>query len=71
MRYDSLNIILYILIIAIPIIAQIKISLSYSKYKKVDNKKGMSGFEVARKILDANGLEDIYVVETPGKKNFH
>ncbi len=71
MRYDSLNIILYILIIAIPIIAQIKISLSYSKYKKVDNKKGMSGFEVARKILDANGLEDIYVVETPGNLTDH
>lgn len=71
MRYDSLNIILYILIIAIPIIAQIKISLSYSKYKKVDNKKGMSGFEVARKILDANGLEDIYVVEIPGNLTDH
>jgi len=66
-----LNTILYILIILIPVIAQINISSSYGKYKKVNNSKRLSGFEVARKILDANGLEDIYVVETDGNLTDH
>ena len=66
-----MNILLYILILVIPIIAQLRISSAYSKYKKQENSKGLSGFEVARKILDANGLDDIYVVETNGNLTDH
>lgn len=66
-----MDILLYLAIIIIPVIAQINISVSYSKYKKINNSKGLSGFEVARKILDANGLEDIYVVETSGSLSDH
>lgn len=66
-----MNLYLYLLIIIIPIIAQINISVSYSKYKKINNSKGLTGFEVARKILDANGLEDLYVVETSGNLTDH
>lgn len=66
-----MNLFLYILILVIPIIAQIRINLAYSKYKKVKNDKGITGFEVARKILDSNGLEDIYVVETSGNLTDH
>jgi len=66
-----MNVILYILIILIPVIAQIKVTTSYSKYKKVSNSGKLSGFEIARKILDANGLEDIYVVETGGNLTDH
>jgi Zn-dependent membrane protease YugP len=69
--YSVTNIILYILIIGIPLIAQLQISSSYNKYKKVKNNKGLTGFEVARKILDANGLEDIYVVEVAGDLTDH
>ncbi len=71
MDASLLNILLYVVIVLIPIVAQINISLSYGKYKKEDNKKKISGFEVARKILDANGLEDIYVVETSGELTDH
>ena len=66
-----MDILLYLAIIIIPVIAQINISVSYSKYKKINNSKGLSGFEVARKILDANGLEDVYVVETSGNLSDH
>lgn len=71
MDSSTLNTILYILIILIPVIAQIRITTSYGKYKKVNNSKGLSGFEVARKILDANGLENVYVVETTGNLTDH
>lgn len=71
MGYNSLNIILYIIIISIPLIAQLRITSAYNKYKSIDNSKKISGFEVARKILDANGLNDVYVVETPGNLTDH
>lgn len=66
-----MDLVLYLLILIIPIIAQIRINISYGKYKKVENNKGITGFEVARKILDSNGLEDIYVVETSGNLTDH
>ena len=57
--------------IAITLIAQIYVNSSYSKYKKVGNTKGISGFEVARQILDNNGLSDVYVTETKGMLSDH
>lgn len=51
--------------------AQIFVSISYSKYKKVSNGKDISGFEVASKILKDNGLDDIYVIETSGNLTDH
>lgn len=58
-------------ILIIPLISQIYISLSYSKYKKIKNESGLNGFEVARKILDKNGLQDIHIVETKGDLSDH
>lgn len=65
------NFLLYLLALIIPLIAQIYISFCYDKYKKIENKNKLSGFEVARKILDKNGLKDIYVVETKGNLTDH
>ena len=58
-------------IIIIPVIAQIYISTNYSKYKILENSKNISGFEVARKILDKNNLEDIHIVEVRGSLSDH
>ena len=60
------NIGLYLLALIIPLIAQIYVSSRYKKYSDLENGKGLSGFEIARKILDKNGLKDIYIVETKG-----
>ncbi len=46
--------------------AQAYISSSYSKYSKYRNKNGLTGYDVARRILDKNGLRDVKVVETSG-----
>ncbi|HJJ16715.1 MAG TPA: zinc metallopeptidase [Bacilli bacterium] len=58
-------------IIAIPAIAQIGISVNYSKYKNIENSKKLSGFDVARKILDKNGLQNVHVVEVRGNLTDH
>ena len=57
--------------IIISLIAQGYVTSSYSKYKKKENKRGISGFEVARKILDENGLKEVYVTEVRGNLTDH
>ena len=51
--------------------AQINVNSNYKKYKEIKVKAGLSGQEVARKILDANGLENIHIVETQGELTDH
>lgn len=63
----DLMIIIYLLLLVIPAIASFNINANYKKFKQIDTNKKLSGFEVARKILDANGLEEIYIVEVPGE----
>ena len=63
--------IVVILMIAIPIIAQINISANFNKYKKISVKNKLSGFEAARGILDANGLSNIHIVEVRGHLSDH
>ncbi len=65
------NIALYILILILPTIATININMVYSKYQNEKNKKKLSGFEVARKILDENGLQNMYIVEVHGTMSDH
>lgn len=59
------------LIIIIPIWAQAKVKSTYKKYSKVPISSSMSGAEVARKILDDNGLYNVAVEEVRGKLSDH
>ena len=43
---------MYLLMLLIPMAAQIYISVTYGKYKKIKNSYDMTGYDVARKILD-------------------
>lgn len=67
MYYD----ILILIGLIISLIAQGIVTSAYSKYKKVLNSKDLTGFEVARKILDKNGLQDIMILETKGNLSDH
>lgn len=66
-----MDLIILILMLIIPAIAQVLVSTNYSRYKTQENEKKLSGFEVARKILDKNGLKDIYIVEVGGNLTDH
>lgn len=66
-----MDLILYLAVLIIPIIAQINISSTYSKCRNVANSKGLCGQEVARKILDANGLDNVHIVEVRGNLSDH
>jgi len=66
-----MDIIMIIAILAIPAIAQLFVTVNYNKYTRIELNKKVNGFEVARKILDANGLEKVHIVETQGKLTDH
>lgn len=55
----------------ITMMAQAFVSTSYSKYSKIKNERGITGAEAARYILDKNGLNNVYVVETGGYLTDH
>ena len=67
----TLSYVLMFVGIIITIMAQIYVSASYSKYKKVQNSKGITGAEAARDILDKHGLSNVYVTETNGTLSDH
>lgn len=61
----------FAIIILIPIWAQFKVKGTYKKYSKVASSSRMTGAEVARKILDDNGLYNVSVEETRGYLSDH
>ena len=65
------DIIIIIAILTIPAIAQALISIRYKRYSGIENTQKLSGFETARKILDANGLSDMDIVAIPGSLTDH
>lgn len=64
-------IIYFVLIMIIPLWAQFKVKGAYKKYSQVASSSQMRGAEVARRILDSNGLYDVDVVETHGHLTDH
>ncbi|REJ09711.1 MULTISPECIES: zinc metallopeptidase [Halobacillus] len=64
-------IIYFALILIIPLWAQSKVKSTYKKYSKVPTSSAMSGAEVARKILDDNGLYNVAVEEVRGHLTDH
>lgn len=51
--------------------AQINVKTTFSKYSRVSNAAGMTGFDAARKILDANGLYNIRIEQVAGELTDH
>ena len=63
--------ILFIIGFIVVIYAQYQITNVYHNTANIKNSKLLSGQEVARKILDANGLESIYIVQIGGELTDH
>lgn len=55
----------------IALIAQSFVSSTYNRYSKIRNKRGITGKEAARYVLDRNGLNDIKIYETRGNLTDH
>ena len=68
---NLLTIFIAIIGFVIVLFSQISISSNYNKYKRIRNNKKISGQEVARMILDKNGLTDVHVVSVNGNLTDH
>ena len=72
MTYETpFTVLLTVIGFLLVVFAQIKINTTYSKYRKVQNSAGLTGQDVARKILDSNGLSQISVYEISGNLSDH
>lgn len=70
--YETIGtIVLSVLGFLIVAVAQVKINSAYSRTRQLKNQKRISGQEVARTILDANGLTDVYIVAIKGNLSDH
>src|SRR5699024_3398102 len=61
----------FAVILIIPLWAQAKVRSAYNKYSRVPTSTQMTGAEVARKILDDNGLFDVNIEQTKGVLSDH
>lgn len=59
------------LLMIIPLWAQSKVKNTYKKYSKKPTSSSMTGADVARKILNDNGIYDVQVQETKGVLSDH
>lgn len=64
------NVFLLIMFI-LPIVAHINVTATFNKYKKVRNSRGLTADQVARQILDSNGLFYIRVEHVSGNLTDH
>ena len=65
------TVILLIPAIAFTLYAQMKVKGAYNRYSGIRCRRGMTGCQVARRILDANGLGHVQVGITPGVMTDH
>lgn len=61
----------FVLLMIVPMLASGKVKSTYTKYSKKPTSSGMTGADVARKILDDNGLHDVQIGMVKGELTDH
>ncbi len=62
---------IFLLMLILPIIAQINVTSTFNKYSKVRSSRGITADQVARQILDSNGLYNVRIERVSGKLSDH
>ena len=71
MYFDIYYLIFIIPAMIISLIAQSRVTSTFNKYNSVLNRRGYTGAQVARKILDANGLTNVSIEHVSGNLSDH
>ncbi len=69
--FDIYYVILILPAIIIAGIAQARVSSTFAKYNKISNMHGLTGAQVARRILDENGLHSVVIEHVRGNLSDH
>lgn len=67
----SSSLIFFLVMLILPLIAQIRVTSTFNKYKTVHNSRGLTADQVARQILDSNGLYHIRIERIGGNLTDH
>lgn len=70
-KYYMIGTVLVLIAAILALWAQFKVQSTYSRYKKIPNARGMTGAQLAREILDSEGLYDIQILEVNGNLSDH
>ena len=63
--------ILLLVMLFLPIMASVKVKTTFAKYSTVRNARGLTADQVARQILDSNGLYNVGIERIPGNLSDH
>ena len=66
MGIEQIYYLVFIVAIVLSIVAQAKVQNNFSKYSKVRNYRNLTGGQVARDMLDRNGLSDVRIERISG-----
>lgn len=69
--FDSTYLILILPALLLSMFAQFLVKNAYSRYSRVDSMTGLTGAQVAKMILEKNGIHDVRVQQTPGVMTDH
>lgn len=62
---------IFLIMLILPLIAQIGVKSTFEKYSKVQNSRGIRAEEAARQILDSNGLYHVRIERVSGNLTDH
>jgi uncharacterized protein len=68
---NPIFLIAFIVPMAVGLWAQHRVKSTFARNLEVPASHGLTGAEVARRVLDANGLHDVPIEETPGQLSDH
>lgn len=71
MGFDSSYIIYLLIALIVPMLAQGYLSSTFNQYLRVRASSGLTGADVARRILDRNGLQHVHLTEVGGRLSDH
>jgi uncharacterized protein len=69
--FDQYYIMLVLPAFIFSLYAQFKVKGTFNKYRTYANRRGYTGADVAREILNRNGLHDVAVQQAPGELTDH
>lgn len=69
--FDSTYFMLIFPAVLLAMFAQFRVKNAYYRYSRVDSMTGLTGAQVAKRILEKNGIYDVRVQQTPGVMTDH
>lgn len=71
MFFDQYYIIFVVPALIIAALAQMNVSSAFNKYSRLQNRRGMTGYDIARRILDDHGLRHVKIERVAGSLTDH